>query len=82
MHSIQCSVPFYTFVNVIKTDLLNEKNRIICSLIEKLIAKPLKSAKISVLKNSTNQGKIHKKKNRKPRVHHLPLILKSSRREI
>ena len=28
MHSIQCSVPFYTFVNAIKTDLLNEKNRI------------------------------------------------------
>ncbi len=32
MHSIQCSVPFYTFVNAIKTDLLNEKNRIICYL--------------------------------------------------
>ena len=29
MHSIQCSVPFYTFVNAIKTDLLNEKNRIV-----------------------------------------------------
>ena len=23
MHSIQCSIPFYTFVNAIKTDLLN-----------------------------------------------------------
>lgn len=34
MHSIQCSVPFYTFVNAIKTDLLNEKNRIICYLTE------------------------------------------------
>ena len=29
MHSIQCSVSFYTFVNAIKTDLLNEKNRIV-----------------------------------------------------
>ena len=32
MHSIQCSVPFYTFVNAIKTNLLNEKNRIFCYL--------------------------------------------------
>ena len=43
MHSIQCSVPFYTFVNAIKTDLLNEKNRIISTILKQSVVRPQKA---------------------------------------